>query len=63
MCFFYSFFALVFVEILSKFWNRLLDITKLITGGGWNKIGGLENLKEKNNWGQRLFGTWKHEYF
>ena len=47
----------VFMEILSKFCNRLLDITKLIIGiGGMRaevgiKFGGgdLENFKKINN--------------
>ena len=43
------------MKILSKLWNMLLDITKLIMGG-WNKIGGLGTLKTII-WGKQLFGT------
>ena len=35
------------MEILSKFWDRLLDITKLKMEGGGKKLRvGLENLKK-----------------
>ena len=34
------------MEILSKFWNRLLNITELIIGGGIKLEVGLENFEK-----------------
>lgn len=46
--------------LLSKFGNRLLDMTKLITGvggDGRNKIEGVRNLRNINNRRGGYFGT------
>ena len=47
------------MEILSKFRNRLLDITKSMIGEGGVgiKFWGLENFKNTQGRGGRLFGT------